>query len=185
MSFTYDWFSPIIHTLERNLRPLAGTKLRALEIGSFEGRSTVWFLQNILTHEESSITCVDHFLGGSDHAKEGVSFDGVLGRFIENVKPFQDKIKLFTDDSWNALPKIGYGFDFVFVDGSHESHDVLHDAVNSYRLLKSGGLILFDDYGWGPDRESRPSIGIDAFLSAFKLKIHVQEKSYCVVVKKL
>lgn len=34
-----------------------------LEIGSYEGRSAVWFLQNILTHPTSTLDCVDLFTG--------------------------------------------------------------------------------------------------------------------------
>lgn len=32
-----------------------------LEIGSYEGRSAVWFLENILTHPTARIVCVDLF----------------------------------------------------------------------------------------------------------------------------
>ncbi len=59
MKFTADWFSSHIPHWERLLRPLAGQPIQALEIGSYEGRSAVWLLQEILTHPESRLTCVD------------------------------------------------------------------------------------------------------------------------------
>lgn len=184
MNFTYDWFYPIIPTLERALKPIANQALKALEIGSFEGRSTTWFLENILTHPESSITCVDHFLGGSDHAE--LNLEGLQGRFRANIEPWQSKVQVVPESSWVALLTFpSDSFDFTFVDGSHESHDVLYDAVQAYRVTKPNGLILFDDYGWGMDRKSRPGVGIDAFLSAFSSKITVIEKAYSVVIRKL
>jgi len=39
-------------------------------------------------------------------------------------------------------------FDYISIDGSHEAADVLSDAVLSWPLLKTGGLICFDDYEW-------------------------------------
>ena len=59
MKFTADGFSSHIPNWERWLRPLAGQPTQVLEIGSYEGRSAVWLLQEILTHPESRLTCVD------------------------------------------------------------------------------------------------------------------------------
>ena len=39
-----------------------------LEIGSFEGRSAIWLLENILTHSNSHLTCVDTFEGSMEHS---------------------------------------------------------------------------------------------------------------------
>src|SRR5947209_18253353 len=60
--FTYDFFSDNIGQWQKDLGRFAGCPdLAFLEIGSFEGKSTCWLLQNILTHETSRITCVDVF----------------------------------------------------------------------------------------------------------------------------
>jgi predicted O-methyltransferase YrrM len=63
-------------------------------------------------------------------------------------------------------------FDLVYVDGSHLAQDVLTDAVLSFRLLKRGGLAIFDDYLWLQDSESisqldRPKVALDAFVNVF------------------
>ena len=39
--------------------------------------------------------------------------------------------------------------DFIYVDGSHQAHDVLCDAILSFKLLRVGGIVCFDDYLWG------------------------------------
>lgn len=41
-------------------------------------------------------------------------------------------------------------FDFIYVDGSHRSPDVIYDAILSFGLLKKGGIMIFDDYQGGP-----------------------------------
>ena len=59
----------------------------------------------------------------------------------------------------------------VYVDGGHGAPDVLADAVLAFRLLRVGGLMIFDDYLWGRDPERpddilrTPKPAIDAFLN--------------------
>ena len=36
-------------------------------------------------------------------------------------------------------------FDFIYVDGSHSTVDVMADAVSAFQLAKSGAVIAFDD----------------------------------------
>lgn len=40
------------------------------------------------------------------------------------------------------------GFDLVYIDGSHLRLDVLSDASMAWRLLREGGVMVFDDYEW-------------------------------------
>lgn len=59
------------------------------------------------------------------------------------------------------------GFDWVYIDGSHEADDTFLDGELAWRLAKQGAVIIFDDYKW--DKEPVESIhhpkrGIDAFL---------------------
>ena len=44
--FTKNWFSKA--DLEQHLKVDTQEEIHILEIGSFEGRSTVWFINNIL-----------------------------------------------------------------------------------------------------------------------------------------
>src|SRR5262245_40452971 len=55
-NFTVDWHSHNISHWRRILERYRGqVGVRVLEIGSYEGRSTVWLLENILTHETAHI----------------------------------------------------------------------------------------------------------------------------------
>lgn len=57
-------------------------------------------------------------------------------------------------------------YDFIYVDGSHLAPDVLTDAVLSWRLLKPGSIMIFDDFLWDglPRPEQRPGTAIRGFL---------------------
>ena len=67
-------------------------------------------------------------------------------------------------------------FDFIYIDGSHYSKDVLEDAVLSWRLLKPGGVIIFDDFNWTVEGTElrdlkNPRTGIEAFCHVFQPQI--------------
>ena len=65
MNFTQDWFSHNIPGLESIVKLLPSNK-DILEIGSFEGRSTCWFLENVLA-DDGTIFCIDTFSGSEEH----------------------------------------------------------------------------------------------------------------------
>ena len=59
-------------------------------------------------------------------------------------------------------------FDIIYIDGNHDSEYVLEDAVLSFRKLKKGGIMIFDDYGWDETK-----LGIDSFLSCYSKNINM------------
>ena len=113
-----------------------------LEIGSYEGRSAVWFLENILTHPTSRLVCIDPF------------FDPrVEMRFDHNVRlsGARERLEKRRGRSESVLPQLERAsFDLIYVDGSHDAPFVLLDAMLSWELLKTGGILAFDDYEWEP-----------------------------------
>jgi predicted O-methyltransferase YrrM len=176
--FTADWFSPDIPKWEKYLAQFRGKpNLRYLEIGVFEGRSVVWMLENILTHPTARFTCIDPFFGD------------LMARFVENLKisGSLDKatiIKGFSQDKLKDLAPDS--FHIIYIDGSHAAADVLVDAVLSWPLLKNGGILIFDDYGWHPEipLEVRPQAAVEAFLTAYRNRLEVLDLSYQAIFKK-
>ena len=64
-------------------------------------------------------------------------------------------------------------FDFAYIDGSHTAYDVLQDAILVHPLLKVGGIIIFDDFGWKDPNNlhptNSPELGITCFYNAYQI----------------
>lgn len=177
MNFTEDWFSHNIPNFETCMSSIPEKK-KFLEIGSYEGRSTCWLLENGLD-TKGSIICIDPY------SAEG--FAEIETRFWRNVQEAQKSsqvVSAFKDTSYKALAEmIGfkYAFDFIYVDGSHAPDVALTDACMAWGLLKQGGVMLFDDYLY-PHEPTK--VGIDAFLSAFDGQYEIILNNYQLAVKK-
>jgi len=168
MVFTVDWFTGHIPGWE-SLFTHFGKPTRALEIGSFEGRSTCWLLENT----DATVTCVDTWDGSDEH--DETMKNGLFDRFIENIEPYKDRVTVVRGESGVELRKFPCEpvFDFVYIDGSHYSKDVLEDAILTWRLVKPGGIVIFDDFVWTCDGNpiehlSGPNTGIRAFTHIFQ-----------------
>ena len=61
----------------------------------------------------------------------------------------------------------------IYIDASHYAVDVVTDAVLSFKLLKAGGILIFDDYLWAGDENIiyYPKIAIDSFTNIFSKHI--------------
>lgn len=172
-----------------------GKKINILEIGVYEGRSTVWMLKNLCTHEESKLVAVDWFAGSKEY--EGfvanVDMSSVEKTFMHNISVSgkQSQIIFMKDSSFNGLLKLNrdknFMFDLIYIDGSHMPHDILADGVLSWRLLKENGIMIFDDYGWEFFEEgyNRTAIAIDAFVACHERNAEVIEKEYQAVIRKV
>lgn len=143
--YTQDWFTNRIPFMGSVLAPFKGLPCRALEIGSYEGRSAVWLFETILTNPKCSLVSVDarEFHQGPDLKDSHTS--EVHQRFKSNVSPYADRIIEVIGDSRVVVPKLVGPFDFAYVDGRHAYTHVLFDAVHAWDLVKPGGIIIFDD----------------------------------------
>jgi predicted O-methyltransferase YrrM len=189
--FTQDWFSGNIPVWEHYLKPFINlAELQVLEIGSWEGRSTCWLIDNIMTHESSRITCVDTFEGSLEHNSYESSYIRSIGeRFDFNIARTQclEKVQKVVGKSSEALRSLPLNYyDLAYIDGSHIASDVLEDTILVWSLVKVGGYIIFDDYLFGfPDHpEWNTKIGIDAFINVFKDKFRIVHKAYQIIIEK-
>ena len=176
--YSIDWTTVNTDSWKKYLGNLAGRPgARGLEIGCFEGRSTLWFLENVLTHPETRTACIDVFT------------DEIEANFDHNVKVSTqgNRVIKYKGYSQDILRKLEYdSFDFVYIDGCHLASCALTDAVLSWDLLRAGGFIIFDDYGLKINEppSQRPKTAIDAFIEAFADQIYVREMSSQVIVEK-
>jgi predicted O-methyltransferase YrrM len=189
--FTTDWFSSNIKRFDAYLHQYKNRNyLNFLEIGSFEGRSTCWLMDNILTGDECSITCIDIFEDDYQQQNNEIEINSVYDRFLHNTKEYGDKVIHIKDKSNNALilPSVREKkYDFIYIDGCHESKEVLEDAILSWELLKQKGIMIFDDYGWGAnitDINMKPKIAIESFINCYRKKLEILQIDYQVVLFK-
>lgn len=181
-TFTQDWFSNNISNFQTVLRYCKPKRI--LEVGCFEGRATCWMLQNMLP-ADGSITCIDTFEGGVEHTHLDMS--STQGLFMHNVACVQTKDQQVTmklSNSFEGLLDLysdNETFDFIYIDGSHETPDVLEDSVIAYKLLPLGGVMLWDDYGGGAG--VKPAV--DAFLRVYKHTLEVVVSNYQIGIRRV
>ena len=195
-AFAVDWFTNNVPTWERFLVPrLAGRPTRALELGALEGRATLWMLERLLSHPQSSIVCLDRFSddGGSVCSQGSPRRLGsVLASFRANVmrSPHAAKVSPIRGDPVLTL-HAGHrllrpaSFDLVTIDPMGTARSALEAGVLVFPLLKPGGLIVFDDYTWSKEHDARcPRGGIDAFLSAYAADLRVIHYGWQVIAER-
>lgn len=188
MKFTQDWFSHNIPNFEFCMSALQ-SKQDFLEIGCFEGRASVWMLQNGLD-PDGKLTCIDTFQGSEEHAN--LEFDNLFHTFGANIteakKPDQQVIVEQVHSYLGLAISImnGKSYDFIYVDGSHTAPDVMTDACMAFGLLKKGGIMLFDDYLWNhvPGILHRPKLAVDLFVTLFSEKAELLMLGYQLAVRK-
>jgi predicted O-methyltransferase YrrM len=193
--FTQDWFKwgpPLF----RAVFDIIPAKRRFLEIGCYEGRSTVWIIENGLD-SGGIITCIDTWQGGEEH--DAKTMWDVEQRFHENIRTVQaldltKKVNVYKQTSTKGLAHLIWNMpsplelmDLIYIDGSHQAPDVLTDACMAWQILKVGGVIVFDDYMWGIDYPilHKPKIAIDMFTNIYHDKLRVVYVGYQLAVQKL
>jgi len=181
----YDFTSDYVTSHQKEwlsvLSPFIGKPCRAVEVGSYEGRSALWFLKNILTHDHSRLICYDIW---------GWSVDLEL-RFDRNIAAsgFSPRVEKRKADSVEMLRYLSGQIDFCYIDGCKDAHHFLSNAVLLWPRLKKGGVMIFDDYGWNFDEKDAhrlpPKIGIDSFMSSFAGQYEVIHKGWQMILKKV
>ena len=189
--YTKDWFGWAPRVWEQLIPHLPARK-HFLEIGSFEGRSAVWTIENMV-EDGGEIYCIDTWEGGSEHTPEDM--DGSELRFDQNIglvtgNYVERKVNKCKGLSTTWLPALAQEkllFDFIYIDGSHLAKDVLTDACMSWPLLKQNGFMVFDDYAWKPPGFKlldRPKLAVDSFVNMFEDELIIAHSGYQLIVRK-
>ena len=186
-AFQRSWFDEEVRAdWEKLTDPIRGRKLDILEVGSFEGASTTWILDHLMTHPESRMTAIDTFEGGMEHldSDQVHKFDVSLleSRFRSNISKCEhvNKLRVMkakSDDALINLRQEGARFDFIYIDASHVAIDVLHDAVVCWRMLDVHGIMVFDDVAWKGYMEDcyNPRIAIKSFVQCTTQEVSAME----------
>ncbi len=112
-----------------------------LEIGMAWGLSTLHILEGLLNN------------GAGEHAhvvvdpQQTSEFHGAGNQILRDAG-VEQFVEFHQDYSELLLPRLvseGRVFDFVFIDGAHRFDNVFVDLFYANRLLKPGGVVVFDD----------------------------------------
>ena len=180
-SFTTDWSSRAFNDWSRCFSSLRDEPLEILEIGAWEGRSTIFFLEFF---RKSRVECVDVFLLGN----EGLFDSNVVKKYGARVEKHKSRSVPILDAFATRRQR---RFDLIYIDGAHERDDVMVDTILAWRLLKVDGFLIWDDYDifnampgqFVKDQDPKPAI--DAFLSWKEGEYEVVHSGYQVIVRKL
>lgn len=169
-SFSHNWFMANIYIWHYFSKYYDFSRAeRILEIGSWQGMSTCFLALNF---PNAKIDCVDTWAGADEHQSGHAASSNVLESvesiFDQNTEDFSHRIKKYKMSSLEFLScsSCQNGYDLIYIDGSHRSEDVLLDAFLALRLVKSGGIIVFDDFLWRyyRDEQQNPAAAINFFL---------------------
>jgi len=195
--FTSDWFTNAIVNFDYITNYINKEKQidSILEIGSHEGRSACWMLENMLS-DTGTMTCIDPFADrpvtafAEDSIPEDRTIETRFRANIAEVKGANQTVNVMVDLSFSALAQLIVAkqqYDFIYVDGTHHADEVLADAVMCFGMLQSGGVMLFDDYLWEDDPRhlGRCKASIDAFVNMFydRLKLGLVNYQLAIVKK--
>ena len=173
-TFTANWFTHKTASWSEILKEFKGKPdVNYLEIGTFEGRSALWVLENIATHPTAKLTIVDAFQ------------EDTLRTFTSNINLSGEasKFKVIAGYSTEKIKEVpSNSIDFAYIDGSGKGIVMMSDLVNTWNSLKPNGIIIFSKYEL--DSELRralelqpadpgPVEAIDAFLKLYRPYIKV------------
>lgn len=158
---------------------------RFLQLGTYTGDASIWMLDKILTSETSILVDVDTWEGSEEDAHEKIDFEKVFKYYTKRIKKYPNVI-WHRKKTMDFLRRDRFEYDFIYIDADHTAIGVLLDAELSWDLLKSGGIMAFDDYEWdqGKGPALNPKSGINAFLHRHKDELDIIEKNWQVWITK-
>ena len=137
---------------------------RVVEVGVWKGTSSIGMAQMLkAANLDAAVLCVDTWLGAADHWTNPDWFPSLavehgqpmmMRTFMTNVvvANMHDVVVPLPLDSVNAAEVLkfhGLTVDLVHIDAGHEYGSVISDLRAWWPLLRSGGILLGDDYYTG------------------------------------
>lgn len=124
-----------------------------VEVGSFQGKSTFFLGHAVAQSENGRMYAIDHFKGNKGKEKFYIVGKADLSDletgFKKNMEDagLGDSITLINKPSHEAVADLrDNSVRFLFIDGDHTPEGVKRDLELFKPKLKSGSIIVFDDY---------------------------------------
>lgn len=184
-TYSHDWFlhSELKRRLSEFVTPNQPNTL--LEIGCFEGLSSVFFADHFLDHPNATLTCVDPFLHIADNDHKQL-LNNVEDHFDHNISVCKnaDKIMTHKTTSDEFFENTGYSktYNFIYIDGCHECDFIERDMGNCFSVLKPGGVMWMDDYGGGDGVQIKNTM--NSFLEKYAGQYEIVHAGYQLAIRK-
>ena len=186
-NFTEKWFLNNFEIFNYYLPQDENKKFSYLEIGSFEGLS----LLNVkYFYKNSEAIAIDLWSKPNFNSEDiGLDLDIAEKNFDSNLHGY-DKLEKKRGDSVIEIRKLIQReilFDFIYVDGSHNGEDVIVDAIESFKILKKQGIMIFDDAMLDIDKSKKYQTyeGVISFINMFKKEIEIMYLRNILIIKKI
>ncbi|MEO1341764.1 MAG: tetratricopeptide repeat protein [Cyanobacteria bacterium J06635_13] len=177
--FSADIFSHRIALWTEQLKSLKDQPAQVLELGCYQGMSSCWLLDNLLTHEAARLNCIDRQF--NPNFKANIAKTGAESKVTYREGRSHEQMKDCPADSFDLIN---------LQDRCKLTSHSEKNAEIAWKLAKSGGLIIFNYYGWrnpqNPQQE--PGIGIDRFLNQVKEQwqpVHFSPPTFQLIIRKL
>lgn len=141
-----------------------------LEIGVLSGTNIITVAQSYGVHSKSRLYAVDPWNDYSEYDEYKGKMSDIYSQFQQNVKTHNLEGKIIEKRGYSRdiIPTFpDEFFDIIYIDGNHNSEYVLEDAVLSFRKLKSGGIMIFDDYNLR-DATNETTLAVYSFSKCYK-----------------
>jgi|LakMenEpi03Aug12_release.lakeMendotaPanAssembly.Ray.scaffolds.fasta_scaffold453542_1 SAM-dependent methyltransferase len=177
-----DWFSGNIFFWEKIVNKIS--KIKYLEIGSFEGRSTV-FIKELSNLE--TLVAVDIW-ENYDEIKN-INFNKVYENFKYNLNlgGRNENVNFLKTNSDDFFKNNKNHYNLIYIDGLHHYEQVKKDFINSFNFLENNGYIICDDFTWFAYNkiELNPMKAILECYELYKSKLSVEFLYNQIIFKKL
>jgi hypothetical protein len=182
--YTHDFFFARVSTLAHELREFAGRdNVHCLDIGSCEGLTSCWLLDNVLTGRNSRLVSLDK--GPADSAW-ALTYQHNTGHHrAGRVSIYRGRIH----DLLNGMS--GITFDIIYVDYLSTTDEFMTIPALAWPLVRRNGVMCIDDYGIRHHPVYRmllpgcePEVGLSVFLRQRERDAYLQINNYQVILRK-
>ena len=134
-----------------------------LEIGVREGDSLKSVLEG---YHPDNIALCDTW--GEAYGGTGRRSSKHIVKMLEELE-YMGGVNILDGDSHDLIPQLDKTYDMINVDGDHSYNGAMMDLRNSWKLLRKGGILVFDDI-IHPDHKYLEAC-IIAFMSEVEHKV--------------
>lgn len=169
--FNWYWRMGASEFFDRNMTEFIGkSNLKFLEIGSAVGISAIEQIKNVLTGENSNITCVDIW----EDLELEESFNQQTAIYADKLTKVKSDSKVWLEQNQDKQ------FDFIYIDGDHSAESIESDTRLSWPILKVGGVMALDDVLLNDETKEANN----AFIESVKDKSIIVDNGYQVWLRK-